>query len=359
MSIIPSQLQLVANQNQIEQNHTIILSARVLNEFGNPIPDQDVSLFMNHIDFLSPVLLTQQTTNARGTATFEVPLRSVGNSTLSAHCGSLSSAPINVQVLPSALPPSGPKTWYGVAGSMSRLQIDLNTLIGKMLTNGLHPTKEELCTGLGLDYSRANDRDKMSQVLYASKLSFDYVWRHLYEPSPAFGSDYSTFMNDAAGYSAWKNDPSSPYAYLRNYYHQSDDEVRRLWVLSRMWDRFVQTANQYNLHLFVGYFDTINKVWRYKQPSFWEYVEKQIWSASRLGHGMRTILGRHRDLGMVLTSGEPIQNALEGAQTVHKMIIERTTPRIKCLRCWRKGIEINLSSQDELVEHIKSNHLND
>ncbi len=356
VSIIPSQLQLFSNLGGIEQNQIVTLTATVSDQFGNPIAGQDVLLFMEHPDFATQIFLTQETTNVHGSVLFEITLRSIGDSRLSAHSGNLSSPLVTVQVSPSALPPQGPRTWPGVIRSMSRLQVDLNTMMGQHIAKATEPTKKDLCTSLGLDYDKADDRNRISQALYSSKMWFDYIWRALYQPSPSYAKDYSTFMNDSAAYSTWKSDPNSSAGYLKIYYHLSDDEIRELWVLSKMWDRFRQIANQYNLHLFVGYRDPVRNIWRYRQPSFWEYVETQIKSASRLGKGLQTILGRHRDLGMIMTSGEPISRVLEQAQGVQKMITNRTGPKFRCLLCWRNGQLVELASQDEFASHIKQVH---
>jgi hypothetical protein len=225
-----------------------------------------------------------------------------------------------------------------------------------MISNGLHPTKEELCKELGLDYDRANDRNRVSDALYNLKMWFDYVLKVLYQPSATFGKDFANLMNDASSYAAWKMDRDSPYGYLKAYYGQSEDEIRQLWVMSRMWDRFVQLANQYNLHMFVAYYDRDLRIWRYKQPTFWEYVDKQIQSGSRLAKGLGTILARHRDLGMILTSAAPVAGALEDLQKVQQMITERNPPKMRCLKCWRNGTIMEVSSQDELADHIKAVH---
>ena len=356
MSIIPSQLQLITNQRETEQNQTVTLTAKVLDQYGNPIAGQDISLFMDHPDFTTQIFLRQEMTDIHGSAFFELTLRNVGDSMVSAQCGTLASPILNIRVLSSLLPPSGPRTWPGVVRSMSRLQVDLNTLMGVHIGKDHHPTKQELCVSLGLDYDKADDRNKMSQALYTSKLWFDYLWRVLYQPSSSYAKDFSALMSDSIGYSNWKNDSNSPAAYMKIYYHLSDDEIRDLWVLSKMWDRFVQTANQFNIHLFVGYREPHHNTWRYKQPNFWEYVEKQIMSASRLGKGLQTILRRHRDLGMILTSGEPISRALEQARDVHKMITDRTMPKFRCIPCWRAGQLVELASQDEFVNHVKQKH---
>jgi hypothetical protein len=342
---------------EVEQNHAVIVSAKVTDQFGNPLANQDISLFTEHPSFTGPVLLTQKETDVHGTAMFEIVLRIPGSSVLQARLGNLlASSALSVQVIPSILSPSGPKSWFGISGSLSRLERDLSTVVGKMISNGLHPTKEELCKELGLDYDRANDRNRVSDALYNLKMWFDYVLKVLYQPSATFGKDFANLMNDASSYAAWKMDRDSPYGYLKAYYGQSEDEIRQLWVMSRMWDRFVQLANQYNLHMFVAYYDRDLRIWRYKQPTFWEYVDKQIQSGSRLAKGLGTILARHRDLGMILTSAAPVAGALEDLQKVQQMITERNPPKMRCLKCWRNGTIMEVSSQDELADHIKAVH---
>jgi len=199
-SIIPTQLRLEANQHQIEQNQPVILSVHLVEQWGNPVSSVDVSLYVDHPDYGTPLLLSNQMTDVHGKALFEITLRSLGNTTLTAYAANLTSPPATVEVLPSSLPPLGPRTWNGVLRSLGRIGVDLNTVIGQEISQGHHPTKEELCQRLGLDYQRANDRNKVSTALNHLKQSFDYVWRVLYEQSSEFGKDFASFMRDSAGY---------------------------------------------------------------------------------------------------------------------------------------------------------------
>lgn len=123
-----------------------------------------------------------------------------------------------------------------------------------------------------------------------------------------------------------------------------------------MWDNFVLIANQHNLHLFVSYYDDSTRSHRYRQPNFWQYVVKQIESASHWGKAILTILARHRDLGMMLTSGEPIYKALEGAETVRKMITDQTTPKFRCPICWQNGTKVEFSGTTDFFDHVKKTH---
>ena len=347
-------MQLFTNQNQVEQNQAVTLSASVFNKFGNPLPNIEVSLYLSHPDYGGELLVDHKTTNVRGTAIFETTLRSVGYYTLVTRIGVLASPQINILVSPSSLASSGPRSWNGVVGSLSRLEVDLNTVSGKMIATNKHPTKEDLCASLGLDYSNANDRDRVSNAIHNMKGRFDHLWRVLYEPSSAYGKNFATFMKDENSFSAWKTDPDSPYSDLRATYHLTEDEIRELWVLSAMWDVFVQIANKYNLHLLVAYKD--GGIWRYKQPNFWEYDQKQILLASHLFKGIQTILSRHRDLGMVLTSGQSVHKALESTSMISKMITDQTPQRFRCPMCWRVGAVVEFLTTEDYFAHIKSSH---
>ncbi len=84
-------------------------------------------------------------------------------------------------------------------------------------------------------------------------------------------------------------------------------------------------------------------------------MEKQIQSGERLSKGLRTILLRHNDLGMMLTSGEPAYKALEDTEATLKMITD-SAPPIKCELCWRNGVSQQFQSIDALYNHIKASH---
>jgi len=352
---VPSHIDLTANLSEIEQNNYVVLSARLLDQYGNPVPNEEVSLHQEHPNFVGEVVLDNRVTDVRGMALFEITLRAIGTSRLSAYgANHLASAAVEVNVLPSSISIDGPRSWQGVARSLSRLQFNLSTVMGRMIAQGADPTKEEICAELGLDYQRANDRNQVSKAIYELKIWFDYLWRVLYQRSPSYGKDYSVLRQDLDSYSKWKNDSNSPHPYLRTYYHLLEEEVRELWILSRMWDIFVETANQYNLHLFVGY--KAPDGWHYKQPNFWEYVDKQIRSASRMGKGIRTILTRHRDLGMILTSGQSIHKALEGAEDVRKMITDRVVSKFRCPMCSEKGTLTEFPNREEWIRHVKACH---
>jgi len=304
MSIQPTNLQLLVNSKQIEQNQAVIVSALLFDNNGNPVPNIEVSLYVGHLDYGGELLLDHEPTNVRGIATFEIPLRSVGSSTFVARVGALTSPQVSVVVSPTSLVAVGPTSWNRVVGSQSRLEVDLNTVIAKMIAANRHPTKEDICVLLGLDYTKANDRARVTQAVYRMKWWFDYLWRILYEPSSAHNKEFADLMRDEKGYSSWKTAPNSPVSVLKATYHLGDDEIHEFWVLSKMWDNFVKIANKWNLHLLIAYND--GGTWRYKRPDFWEYDNKQILSASRLFKGVQTILLRHRDFGMVLTSGQSV-----------------------------------------------------
>ena len=115
-------------------------------------------------------------------------------------------------------------------------------------------------------------------------------------------------------------------------------------------------ANKQNLHLFVAYYDADTYLHRYKQPNFWEYVLKQIESASHWAKAMLTILTRHSDLGMMLMSGEPTFKAVEGVETVRQMIAEQTAPKFRCPTCWENGVKLEFTGTTDYFDHIKKKH---
>ncbi len=123
-SIILTELRLEANQHQIEQNQPVILSVHLAEQRGNPIPNVDISLYVDHADYGTPLLLESQRTDLHGSALFDITLRNLGDSRLTAHAADLVSSPVNIHVLPSSLPPLGPRTWNGVVRSLGRIGVD-------------------------------------------------------------------------------------------------------------------------------------------------------------------------------------------------------------------------------------------
>ena len=242
-----------------------------------------------------------------------------------------------------------PKTWVGVGRFRTPFEISVNQVIGKMIRKGISPTKDQICEALGLDYYAAIDRNKVSSAIYKHKFLFDYAWRVLYEPSPAYQRNYARYMRDTAGYDKWKASDPERYQYLLDY-NITDDDIRRYWVMANMWDDFVQAANRWNLFLFTA------EGLRYIQPNYWEYTTKQIASAQRLGKGMITILSRHKDLGMMLTSGESIDVAMLTANDTLKMITDGRPYRHRCEECASKGITSEFDSQQKLFQHWQSAH---
>jgi hypothetical protein len=353
ISIVPSSLQLIGNRNRIEQNEHVLFQSRLFDANRNPIQNNTINLFLNHTDYPREYKVGEKTTDNEGIARFELTFRHTGNFSLYALCGSIQSPLVTVNVSPATR--TGPQSWLGVQTSLGRLGGDLNTVIDQMIVRGHSPTKKELCQALGLDYDNANDRNRVSGALYDMKMAFDDLWRYVYELSPAFARDFSSIMQDDVAYQTWQQAPNSPYNNLINRYSLSADEIHQTWVMSEMWRRFVANANQYNLHLFVGFRDPITDEWRYKQPDFWEYTEKQIQSATRLGKGMKTVLSRHQDLGMMLGSGEPVHEALKATEDTFKMITD-TAPKMRCEFCWRQGISLEFSTIDQLYSHIKIVH---
>ncbi len=355
ISIIPSDLNLVSNQPVVEQNDTVLLTARLLDQNRDVVPNQTIILYINNPAYPAPLRISEEQTDQKGIVMFQVSMKSPGDFQFVAGCNSVLSPQCNVKVNLS-LTPRGPRSWQGVINSLTRMERDLSVVMDQMTASGRRPTKAELCAALGLDYSLARDRMAISTAIYDLKMWFDYLWRNLYEPSSSFPRDFARFMQDTAGYAAWKTAPNSVYNNLINVYHLAEDEIHEAWVLSRMWGEFISTANNmYGLHFMVSFYDRTAQVYYYFQPDFWQYVEKQIQSGERLAKGLRTILTRHRDFGMMLTSGEPAYKALEDTDATLKMITD-SAPPIRCELCWRNGVTIEFQKTDDLYSHIKTNH---
>ena len=85
------------------------------------------------------------------------------------------------------------------------------------------------------------------------------------------------------------------------------------------------------MHLVVAYGQPfVYDSWTYRQPDFWDYTVKQIQIARNLGKGVISILERHRDLGMMLISGEKVEVALQTATDTLQLVADGTPMRHKC-----------------------------
>jgi len=249
-----------------------------------------------------------------------------------------------------------PRTWRGIIRRRNRFEVRANDAVAALLNRGVQPTKRQICDELGLDYDNGDDRAKVSLALHKHKKLFDYAWRDVYVGSGAYERDYGAVSADHLGYETWRRQEAELYRLLTELGLQ-DSEIREFWVHSRLWERFVTAANQWNLHLFVAFgHPFVPDSWLYKQPNYWEYVVKQVEIARKLQKGVLTILERHRDLGMILTSAESVGTAIQVAQDTLQMIADGIPLRHRCELCSARGLMIAFRTQAELFEHWRQQH---
>lgn len=227
----------------------------------------------------------------------------------------------------------------------------MNQAVAALLSTRTEPTKREICDQLGLDYDNGDDRAKVSNALHKLKKTFDIAWRGVYVASGVYEKDHAELSADSVAYQKWKNENSELYDLLQ----QSDvaeGEIHEFWIHSELWERFKAVANQWNIHIFVSYGEPfVAESWKYRQPNYWDYTVKQIQTARNLGKGVISILERHRDLGMMLTSGESVELALQSATDTVQLVADGTPMRHRCELCGG-----GFGSQRELVEHWQQNH---
>jgi len=248
-----------------------------------------------------------------------------------------------------------PKTWMGIIRQRSQFEVSVNEAMASLMRRGIEPCKREICEELGLDYSDADDRAKVTLAIHKHKILFDYAWK-LYVSLGLFDRDYEIFADDYEGYGNWQKQKSELYEMLLRI-GVTEEEVRRLWIFSQVWEKFLAAANQWNLHLFIASGEPWTRNgFRYRQPNFWEYMVKQIEIGRNLEKGVLRILERHQDMGMILTSTEPVEIAIQVAQDTLKMISDGAPLRYRCDLCADKGRMIAFRTQVELVNHYREVH---
>jgi hypothetical protein len=227
----------------------------------------------------------------------------------------------------------------------------VNEAVAGLLSTQTEPTKREICDQLGLDYENGDDRAKVSNALHKLKTTFDYAWREVYVWSGRYAKDHAELSADTVEYQNWKNEKADLYALLQQL-DVAEGEIHEFWIHSKLWERFVGAANQWNMHVFVPYGQPfVADSWKYRQPDYWDYSVRQIEIARNLGKGVISILERHRDLGMMLTSGESVEIALKSATDTLQLVADGTPMRHGCELCGRV-----FGSQRELVEHWQQDH---
>lgn len=249
-----------------------------------------------------------------------------------------------------------PRTWMGIIRQRSQFEVSVNEAMASLMRRGMEPCKREICEELGLDYDNANDRAKITLAIHKHKKLFDYAWRDVYVGIGLFDRDYQKVADDVMGYRSWRKRKADLYMMLRRI-GLPEERVHELWVYSQLWERFLEAANSWNLHLFVAFGQPfVRDGYRYRQPNFWDYMVKQIEIARNLEKGVLTILQRHQDLGMILTSAEPVEIVIQTARDTLKMIIDGPPLRYRCEICADEGRIIAYRTQLELVEHYRQVH---
>lgn len=249
--------------------------------------------------------------------------------------------------------PRRPTTWPGILRLRTHFDIKVNEALASLLQAGTNPTKRQICDKLGLDYDNGDDREKVSNALHNLKETFDYAWRQVYVGLGQYDKDYAALTADTAAYGKWKKEEKPELYDLLQQYDLVEGDIREFWVHSKLWERFLIVANEWNMYLVVAYGQPfVADSWTYRQPDFWDYTVKQIQIARNLGKGVISILERHRDLGMMLTSGEKVEVALQTATDTLQLVADGTPMRHRCDLCGEV-----FESQRELAEHWKQHHM--
>jgi hypothetical protein len=250
---------------------------------------------------------------------------------------------------------SRPKTWMGIIRSRSGFATLVNNAMAMMMRSGLGPSKRQVCETLGLDYDDAEDREKVTQAIRENRESGYYAW-NLWIESADFDATYQRVADDSAGFLGWKTQKAALIEMMKQLGMEESD-IHQLWIMSQLWERFLVASNQWNIHIFVAFGTPWHRDgFKYRQPNFWDYTANQVETARRLCKGTITILERHRDMGMILTSGAEVQMVIETARDTLQMIADGSPPKYKCELCAAQGIMSVFKTQAELVEHYKTDH---
>lgn len=223
------------------------------------------------------------------------------------------------------------------------------------MREGIEPTKRQICERLELDYDYWDDREKVTQAIHTNRELVHYAW-NLWVESGDFDRHYQEITDDSLSFRGWKAQKAELYTMMKQL-EMSEADIHQLWILSQLWEKFLAVANQWNLHVFVAFGTPWRRDgYRYRQPSYWDYIANQVEIARRLCKGTITILERHRDMGMILTSGEEVQIAIQTAKDTLEMIADGAPTRFRCERCAEEGIMTAFRTQTELVEHYRREH---
>jgi len=250
---------------------------------------------------------------------------------------------------------SRPQTWNGIISQRSRFDVLVNDAMASLMRNKTEPSKRQICEKLGLDYDDADDRAKVTSAISQNRRLIHYAW-NLWVESSDYGRHYQRIADDSQSFLGWKAQKAELCGMMKRL-GMSESDVHQLWILSRLWEMFLMAANKWNLHIFVAFGQPWRRDgFRYRQPNYWDHIVNQVETARRLCKGTLTILERHRDFGMMLTSGTEVEIAVQTAKETLQMIADGEPARFKCEQCASQGIITVFRTQRELVEHYSQKH---
>jgi hypothetical protein len=255
------------------------------------------------------------------------------------------------------LKPIRESRWKLVLKHRTLFETMVNDAMALFMKQGIRPNKRQVCEEIGLDWHSAEDRSAVSLAIAANKKYVDMAYREAFIPLGLWDAAYQKAADDHDAYKEWKRkDAQFVEAWYANGW--TEEDLREVWIYSRIWEEFLKVINRYNLYVFVAVTGTPFKKgsFKYEQPDFWDYLVNQIDVCRRLQKGAITTLERHRILGMILTSGEPVEKTIQVQQDGYHMVADGAPMRYRCELCEEDGILIAFSTQKELFEHFKKVH---
>jgi hypothetical protein len=247
--------------------------------------------------------------------------------------------------------------WTLVLQHRTILETTVDNAMTSLMRRGIKPNKRQICEEIGLDYDDADDRISVTRAIKANRKYADRVYREVFISIGLFEAAYQRAADDVTSYEEWKRKDTE---FVRTWYANgwTENDLREVWIASRIWEDFLAAIDRYNLHFFIAVEGIPWKrgSFRYEQPIFWDLLVNQIDVGRRLQKGVITILERQELLGMILTSGEPVEKTIQVAQDSLHMIADGAPLRHRCELCERQGTLLAFSTQEELFDHFQKVH---
>lgn len=127
----------------------------------------------------------------------------------------------------------------------------VNNAMASLMKREIRPNKRQICEEIGLNYNNANDRGSISVAIAANKKYVDLAYHEAFIPLGLWDAAYQRAADDYRGYEEWKRKDSQ----FVDTWHANgwtENDLRELWIHSKIWDEFLRTVNRYNLHVFVA-----------------------------------------------------------------------------------------------------------